>query len=67
MSTRLTIVCDGCGARSPEHKNAGGLGVSTVRGELRLAGWETLSSASKDYCPACRKKRETAKKGSDPR
>lgn len=61
MSTRLYVVCDGCGTKSAEWKN-GGMKIGTLRGELRLAGWETLDARQLDYCPPCRKKREAVKR-----
>jgi hypothetical protein len=55
--TEVVIICNGCGKRSAPYKNAGGTKLQTVRGEMRQAGWETITNRSLDYCPDCRKKR----------
>ena len=55
--TELVIICDGCGYRSNPTRNAG-MKIGTIRGELRMAGWDTDDRRGKDFCPDCRKKRK---------
>ena len=59
--TEVTIICNGCGAKSKPKQNAGNHGLMHMRGELRQLGWDTITNQSKDFCPACRAARAMKK------